>query len=886
MSPSDAGTTQQQKNDEDLLALPEDLVLDDLDLGESANGKDGAAMDVDSDAHEEVLDWEDNDPSDETGDPKQRERLASPRGPSRETSPASSASGGTEPMQRCAQPSRGGGSASKVPSNARMMGKWLRPTQLQGADKIEEANLRTQLKGAKWFLNENVGAPECSGDEDAEDDDEAPYCDPCGAYFKHVAKDFVNGDGSLAAVLRLRTLYDGAEVRLALDAIRAENEELKINLAVSVRSEAKANEELAALRKKDVESNVLVERNTWLENQVRNESERARKRHRGSTAPTESSFASDDGQVDHSQRDEEMGDATTQPPTQPAYNSPTVMAPPPLEQKPISVRERERIEDAQARMRLPKLQFPGQPPLPYIKRQGILVSVDAFVMERPPDSWIEHVVDKRGFPMDASTWHTTFALQTKEQRWVYAFRHLYLWQTAVDHYFVPEWVANLLSALAKQPKKNDAAIVRYRDITRNEIGYNPMLLATLMQYREHTTRGCPFVDCWTLDMHLVRGLNLYDLIATPRERVPNAIRPRRVSVELALMEVLISPGEYKRIVENNNLTIAAKLQISVWRPADDTEINVETMSAALAEMGVSIEMVDDAFMYARTWLREFVQLGKDTQGWTLDRANNFLNAAFAGGVPPGMHSPEHDFFLCHPALPWQQRPDNTIQYAISDWRHPEMRDLRREAGSAIQEMLDSGRNLRDAPRNLNRVVENSNPFTKAQRSQPHPAAPVLPPAPTITADFISGPTTAVEPDPAATMSNPTAKPKRKPKNRRGLPPAGALHGPQRPYSSFAQSQHPFTFNSPMNGHGTTPQFTQQAGYMSEPDIQHYMSTAPFMGVSAASAGPSHTTSQYPPPTYSAVPQTTAHYAADLESNGGYDMDYYPGETNSYGGMHI
>ncbi|KAJ6517752.1 hypothetical protein DFH09DRAFT_1098660 [Mycena vulgaris] len=288
---------------------------------------------------------------------------------------------------------------------------------------------------------------------------------------------------------------------------------------------------------------------------------------------------------------------------------------------------------------------------------------------------------------------------------------------------------------------------------------------------------------------------------------------------------------------------------------------------------------EQAFAYAQKWLREFVHNAKDTQGWTVDRANILLNAAFASEAPPGMHPPEKDFLLRHPALPWQ--------YTVSDWRHPEMKDLRREQGSAIQKMLDSGRNLRDAPRNPNKVVENSNPFTKAIRSSANTSTPVLPslpPVPTMTADFISGPIIASN---APTINQSHAspvKPKRKSKTRRAPQLSHFPPGTLSPTTTFAQSQHPITFNAPFSGPAMTPQFVSNAGYMSEQDIQHMMSSTPFMGVSASTTGSSHDSSTYPPPTYSAVPQST--YSADLDLDHDYNHDYYQGETNTYGGMHI
>ncbi|KAJ7436539.1 hypothetical protein FB451DRAFT_1193835 [Mycena latifolia] len=75
--------------------------------------------------------------------------------------------------------------------------------ELKGVDAEEETRLCLRLKDQKWFLNENIMAPECNGvldnDNDTEDKDKSPEpkCNTCLAFYGHVGEDFAAGEGSL-----------------------------------------------------------------------------------------------------------------------------------------------------------------------------------------------------------------------------------------------------------------------------------------------------------------------------------------------------------------------------------------------------------------------------------------------------------------------------------------------------------------------------------------------------------------------------------------------------------------------------------------------------------------------------------------------------------------
>ncbi|KAJ6589860.1 hypothetical protein DFH09DRAFT_1074366 [Mycena vulgaris] len=687
--------------------------------------------------------------------------------------------------------------------------------------------------------------------------------------------------------------------------LRNELADAHINLVAAQRSESRMAAQLEAMRVKEIQYNTLLERVKWLDaraaacdeaekrilelekDKVRLETQlevwedqRRRKRSRASTTVTEESSTTGENNGDAVMMDIQ---ATVKPP--PTSQSPTKE----IVEKPSRVEgstynERETPEETKERLALPKILFPGQPPLPVVNRPG-LPSVDAFVMLAPPEDWSTHVTDARGFPADEATWQRTFDLQTSGQHWVYALRHFYMWsygrgvpiaertavlQLAVDHYSMPDWTANVLTALGRQGTKNDAAIERFRDLKRSAIGYNPMLLAMLIQYRESSQRGCPFVDdSWSLDMRLVRGHNLFDILASGPSYTEGGERLHRICLERVIIELMATPRHYQRLLDRDHHAVRRKLAIVPWTVTSAAQITMDELAEALSNMGVPPDLIDDAFAFAQAWLREIASSGKSSHGWTLEQINNFIDTAYGQDAPVGLQSPARDLLLRHPALLWQTKAENALQYWVSDWRHPELQGMRREPGSDIQRIVNSGQKMREPPRNLG-LLTRLNPYTKARRTPAKPAACDII-APTLTTDFISGPIGASQPS--------AAKRKGKGKNTRAFN-ATSLN----PTTSFAQTQQPYALVHP-NGGGFVPSshtdpFGPGAGF---PQL---------MGVAAqptSYAGPLYSptvdTTVPTQRTYANVPQHS--YASSMEQPDDgyeYDLGYNAGDVNVYGGQ--
>ncbi|KAJ7686732.1 hypothetical protein B0H17DRAFT_1204154 [Mycena rosella] len=124
--------------------------------------------------------------------------------------------------------------------------------ELEGASKEEEQQLLSCLKGAKWFLNENVGVPECNGMKDGEH----IGCDVCSDYTCHVGEEFGSGNGSLKAARMLQKLYTVAEAQIdradLLNAIKNwcdKVAELKVDIRIVQQSKDRALNKLCDIWK-------------------------------------------------------------------------------------------------------------------------------------------------------------------------------------------------------------------------------------------------------------------------------------------------------------------------------------------------------------------------------------------------------------------------------------------------------------------------------------------------------------------------------------------------------------------------------------------------------------------------------------------------------------
>ncbi|KAJ7711064.1 hypothetical protein B0H16DRAFT_1745468 [Mycena metata] len=115
---------------------------------------------------------------------------------------------------------------------------------------------------------------------------------------------------------------------------------------------------------------------------------------------------------------------------------------------------------------------------------------------------------------------------------------------------MPDWMANMLRSNSTFELQHHLT-AKFKTLRRVNVGYNPFDLAQLIQYREWDIRGCPFLDQFkSLDLKLVRGYNLYEVILPERSHVKlselsPAERDARLHMEKVVFSVLATPNLYQ-----------------------------------------------------------------------------------------------------------------------------------------------------------------------------------------------------------------------------------------------------------------------------------------------------------------------------------------------------
>ncbi|KAJ6489321.1 hypothetical protein C8R47DRAFT_1071669 [Mycena vitilis] len=235
----------------------------------------------------------------------------------------------------------------------------------------------------------------------------------------------------------------------------------------------------------------------------------------------------------------------------------------------------------------------------------------------------EYATDARGFPVDEDGWWATFDLQSREPTFVHAICHFLLWvysrdvpeqerttvqKLAVEHYRMPDWFAGLLAIIDIQRSNNILEKREWSNVKRDEIGYNPELLAQFFQYREVTVRGCRFLDdCWSLDSQDCRGANLRDEMNLRHRRSKHEPPPTQVerqirhTVDRHFIHIVLNPGKYETCLRALSLNISPVFEPKPWPDNIQVDIQLEDVVRRLAECGVLVALVDDTFMHAFHW---------------------------------------------------------------------------------------------------------------------------------------------------------------------------------------------------------------------------------------------------------------------------------------------
>ncbi|KAJ7113212.1 hypothetical protein C8R44DRAFT_741541 [Mycena epipterygia] len=367
------------------------------------------------------------------------------------------------------------------------------------------------------------------------------------------------------------------------------------------------------------------------------------------------------------------------------------------EQRARAIEERERQLPPPLTTRWPK--FYDEPTL------------DSMKYDVPPAPPPRQAVDSRGYPTDQFSWERMLLLSRDNHLWVYSFRVFAIYafalllepeqrnevhKIALVDYRMTDWMANTLTAIAKDKAGQDALWNTYDRMNYSTVVWDPVTFAGWIQFREKGVRGCQFKDdCFTLYWPEVRGANLFAVISVNRE--DPCPKLGRLNIEKLLIRILATPGQYETAVRDNDWMIADELRPRSWNPDTALTATIEEVMEEMTIMGIDVDRVNDCYPFAHEWLKTVADGSAPATGWSAEEAglmrNNALNA---GSAPPPFHDDE-PLFPRHPALPFIATGDRLVQTELSHWAHPLLKDMKREDGSQIGARMARTVRMRSLP---------------------------------------------------------------------------------------------------------------------------------------------------------------------------------------------
>ncbi|KAJ6494914.1 hypothetical protein DFH09DRAFT_1104019 [Mycena vulgaris] len=321
-------------------------------------------------------------------------------------------------------------------------------------------------------------------------------------------------------------------------------------------------------------------------------------------------------------------------------------------------------------------------------------------------------VDKRGMPLTPVAWEFQFLSSNEQHVWVYVFHVFVLWayghsiseamrssahKHVIANYTMPDWFADTLAVMGRQQQTNLQRLAMCRNRSQSDLEFDVQGLAEFLQYTEQSIRGCRFVDnAWTLRLRSVRRTMLLEVLNVERLR----------KKEFAPAQEHVARIHFEKML----ITLLA------------ATITTEELVAEMATNGVTIELVNDAWLFARDWVKEVAESSPLPTGWTAAEANTLL--ARLNGVPdPRGFDDVNALWPQHPSLPWSSKAEQILQYEVSDWHSPYIAGMKRMANLQIQVIIDCGGTCRPPhhPHNPEHLALN-NPWTTRSKESTNPLA--------------------------------------------------------------------------------------------------------------------------------------------------------------------
>ncbi|KAJ7130591.1 hypothetical protein C8R44DRAFT_732104 [Mycena epipterygia] len=338
-------------------------------------------------------------------------------------------------------------------------------------------------------------------------------------------------------------------------------------------------------------------------------------------------------------------------------------------------------------------------------------TLEAMGFVAPPSPPADNAVDEHGYPLNEATFRCMFTTALTHHVWVYMFHIFCLWvyrrslpedqqmlmhKLAIQLFVMPDWFAEMLFALAAYRVRQQIRELKrgFATTSRSNISMlDGELFAGWIQFNESRIPGCEFIDnAWSVDYCKARGANLFDLMCIHRD-VNNKVV--RVIIEKVVIKIMAAPGMYEQAAISNGweLTIGRNIRHFTTDGAGTLTV-LSVMQVLYTEMGVDIELIDDAHSFAHAFLRRIIDNRVPVPGWTIESTVDLLLGAEQYGhqVPPGITTDDDkEVLIRHPIHPWRLSGESALQDGMfSHWTHPLLQGMRREPNSKIQTIINLG----------------------------------------------------------------------------------------------------------------------------------------------------------------------------------------------------
>ncbi|KAJ7132029.1 hypothetical protein C8R44DRAFT_730781 [Mycena epipterygia] len=364
---------------------------------------------------------------------------------------------------------------------------------------------------------------------------------------------------------------------------------------------------------------------------------------------------------------------------------------------PLSYQEMQERAIAEAHAKLPKPVLGNKMPkdLPTYASIGYVA---------PPDATRRHQVFYSEFPrrladmvpyIRATTEDPRLGLRVSPFPDLLPEERLPIHEWAIAHYFISDWFAETLSAIHRDWEQVIKLSVELDALSRGKLEYNLKQYIEFMQYREIEIPGIPFVDnAFSVNERAARGGNLLDVLSIPCGKAKQASEAEcsaRGYLERLFVEVFVTPGYYERVSDERSWMITDEFKPIPWPLEDALDATINEVIETMTLCGVSVAMVDDAWLFGYNFMQYVVAHPKVPVGSTREDAHRLDVLVSGVERPPSLNPNDASEVVPRaPSLPWLSKSDRAVHYKFYDWYHPVYKIMRREPDSRLQDMVDKG----------------------------------------------------------------------------------------------------------------------------------------------------------------------------------------------------